>query len=871
MSRLLGWWTRLRRTLRPARFDAEMEEEMRAHRELEAQALARSGMTADEARRHAAIAFGSAEAQKEQVRDRRLGRTIHEFAADTRYAFRQFRNAPGFTAIAMATLALGIGASTAVFSMLDGLLLRPMPYPEPDRVALLLEVIPKDKINNASGGAFIDWRTHQRSFEAICLTSSIQKNIRYGTTLERLEGAEVTHEYFGVFRIKPILGRTFLDSEDKPGGDNRVVVITEDYWKTRFGASQNVLGATVVVDEIPHTVIGVVPSDYIEPDARFYVPAVAQAEESGKYSRTFHWAVVVGRLLPGVSLAQAEADLKGIKERLQPQYPVWKKDWSVAVRAPRPLMAQNTAPVLAMLGGAVGLVLLISCANVANLLLAKGTQREKEMALRTALGASRGRLMRQVLTESVWLALIGGAAGVMLSAWGIDVLRGATAKSLPPALAPQLDWRVLGTAVGVSVLTGIIFGTLPAWRSGRASVNDALKNGGRSATSSGGTRTQATLVVAEVALTFVLLTAAGLLLRSLTQLVTADPGFQPAQALAFDLSLPQATYPTPESRFAFSQRLQERLRALPGVENVGTAMSLPFAGGGYGENFARGDRTPTYDDPGGRVDYVSPGYLQTLGARLLAGRWLDEKDNRADGPRVAIVNERVAQTLYPGEMPVGKQIRVSGVLWEIVGVIATVPGRSKDATSTLFAYFPQAFDSSSYSVVVRSSAPASLVPAVRSALRELDQGLPMANVRTLDQAMYDSLKLRRTVLGVIGAFAGASLILACIGLYGVMSYSVSTRTRELSIRMALGAERRDLVKMVMGEGFRMVLVGLVIGVGVAAAVTRLLNSQLYATSGYDPLVWGCCLLVFCGVAAFACWWPARRATRTDALAALRAD
>jgi predicted permease len=623
---------------------------------------------------------------------------------------------------------------------------------------------------------------------------------------------------------------------------------------------------------VPHTVIGVVPRDKLVPETQFYVPAVAHPSPKGKYSRNFHWATVVGRLRPGVTIEQAERELQAIKRQLDPEYPVWKKDWSAAVRAPRPLLAARTGPVAFALLGAVALVLLIACANVANLLLARAARRESEFALRAALGATSSRLVRQVLTESLVLALLGGVAGVLLASWAIQLLRTATASMLPPALAPQLDLRVLAASLIVAVVTGLLFGALPAWRARRLDVNTALKEGGRSATAGGRGRAQRALIVAEVALSVVLLTSAGLLLRSLAKAVASDPGFQPERVLAFDLSLPAATYPTPESRLQFSKTLQERLRALPGVENVGTAMSLPFAGGGYGEGFSPAEQTPSFSDPTGRLDFVSPGYLETLGARLLAGRWITESDNRADTSRVAIVNDVVAKQLYGGEMPVGRQLRISAQMYEIIGVIGSLPGRNKDAPSPLFAYVPQAFDPSSFSVVVRTpNRPELLIPQVRDVLRHIDPGLPLGHLRTLDRAMVGSLKTRRLIFVLITTFAVSSLILACVGLYGVMSYAVATRTRELSIRLALGALPRDVIRLVLVGGVKLVLIGVGIGLALTLVSTGYLRAQLYNVSAYDPLAVILSIAALFAVAVAACWWPARRATRADALAALRAE
>jgi predicted permease len=790
--------------------------------------------------------------------------------SDLKYAFRQLAQSPGFTTVALLTLAIGIGANTAIFSTLNAALLRPLPYPQADRLVQVFETREDGGQNGNSGGAFLDWREHNTQFDSLALVSRARLNLRGEQAPLRLEGLEVSHDFFRVFGVHPLLGRDFLPADDQAGGDNNVIILTEELWRSQFGANPALVGTTIIIDDVPRTVIGVVPAGaWLYREVQCFVPAVL-APNSDRSARSPHWANTFGRLKPGVSIAQGDEDLRAIKVRLQAQYPVWKKLWGVAVVSLPEKLAAESRPALLMLLGAVALVLLIACANVANLLLARANDRRQEIALRAALGASRLRLVRQVLTESLLLAILGGGLGILLSFWAIDLLRHLTADFLPRAMAPALDPRVLGFSVLLAGVTGIFFGLVPAWQLRRLDLNDALKNGGRGASAGGRHRTQASLVVAEVALTVVLLVGAGLLFRSLVKTASVSLGFEPQRALAFDLSLPGVTYKDGEQRLAFTRTLLDRIRALPGVEAAGTGLSIPFAGGGYGEYVGRPGRPASYTL--GRVDYVSGGYLQALGTQVLSGRSLTDADNQRNGPRVMVISQTAASTFFPKENPLGENVEFSGKTWTVVGVIADLPDKKLDGAARPFVYCPQAFNPQDYSVVVRTSLePLALVPLIRSAVQQLDAGLPLAHVRALDQAMAGSMSARRLILGLIGAFAVTALFLACIGLYGVMAYTVGLRRRELCIRLALGAAPRAVRTMVLRDGLKLVLLGIMLGLGGAYAGSRLIAAMLYGVSAHDPVVLGGVTFILTAVAFVACLLPAIKAARADPVAALRAE
>jgi predicted permease len=867
MSAWRGWLTRLRRGVRRADFEAEMAEEMRQHLELEAAMRRARGEAPDTARREAALAFGHVESLKEGVRDRRAGRWLAQTAQDVRYAVRLLAKWPTFSVVVIGTIALAVGGTATIFSAFDAALLRPLPYAAPDRLVEITELLDDGSRNSVSAGAFLDWRGNATRLESAVLMGGATANLRRGRgAAERLVGARASHELLRVFGLSPILGRGFGPADDAAGAAE-VVLLTESLWRTRFGADASVVGTTITLDERPRIVVGVVPDGiYSERDVQFFVPVVLDASDRGQ--KDGHWAVVFGRMTPGTTVAQLDAELKAVKRRLDPAYPAWKRNWGVQAIGLQGQMAREARPLLIALAAAVSLVLLIACANIANLLLARAWLREREVALRAALGAGSARLARQLLTESAVLALIGGVVGLGLAALAINVLAAQVVDFLPPAMLPTLDLRVAAFALAMSLLTGLLFGALPAWRARRPNLVDAMRRDGPTATARrpGG---QAALVVGQVGLTVVLLVAAGLFGRSLVHAVSADPGFAPERVLAFDLSLPDASYPNPESRLAFSTAVLERLRALPGVRAAGTAMGIPFAGGGFGEFLSSVPRPQRGDLVMGRVDYVSDGFFEALGARLRSGRFPTADDNRRDARRVAVVNQAVVRHVFRNADPVGRTIYFNGP-YEIIGVIDDVVDRRLDLAHAPRLYAMQARNPFTFSIAVGAAGdPGALAAAVRQAVRAVDAGVATVNVRTLEQARAQSMTDRRLAVWVVVLFAVAALTLASLGVYGVMADAVSARRRELCLRIALGASRAQVMRSVVGSGFGLAAAGLVAGGLGAVAASRWLQNLLFDVRPSDPVVFASALAIIALVAILASCGPAIRATRLDALATLR--
>ena len=874
VKRLFGYTSRSR-----GEVQADVADEFAFHLDMRTEALMREGLTHAEARAQAVREFGHADecartlarVDERIERTRRVRRVLAELGQDARIGLRLLARSPGFAAVAVLTLALGIGANTAIYSVLDAVLLRPLPYPNPDRLMIVSETLENGNQNSVSGGAYLDWRSGQTQFDALMLSGRVSYNLRAGAIPERLSGMEVTHEFLDVLGIAPLLGRGFLPDDDRPGGRNDVVMITEELWRSRLAGDPGIVGRTIVLDEVPRTVIGVLPKRaWLFREDMFFVPAVL-TPGTERTRRSGHWAGVFGRLAAHGTAAQADAELKAVKQRLNPQYPSFKQRWGVLVQPVTDVIGGIARTPMLTLVGAVSLVLLIACANVANLLLARGCHRRQELAVRAAIGATGSRLVRQVLTENLVLALMGGLAGVLVAQAGLEALRRFTATAVPMAIDLRLGLPVLMVSLATAVAIGPLVGLLPALRARRPDPGAAMSSGSKGVASGGGQRTQSLLIVAEVALTVVLLSSAGLLLRSLARTASADPGFDPARVLAFDLSLPDASYATADSRLAFAANLLSRLRALPGVDAAGTGMSIPFAGGGYGEYFLRPDaleNAPVL----GRIDFVSPGYLEALGTRLLAGRRLTDADNRSNGPRVAVISETARRMFFPAQDPIGQPLVVRGQPWQVVGVIADVVDRRLDLPRRAFAYVPAAFNVGSLSVVVRTPLdPLGLLATVRGEVAKLDPGVAVARPRALDRAMAESMMQRKVVLALVGTFAAAALLLAAIGLYGVMAYAVATERREFGIRIALGAARSDLIRHVLGWGLKLTAVGLVAGLAAAAGVARLMASELYRVRGSDPLVLGVTAAMVVVVATLACGIPAWKASRVDPLGALRAE
>jgi predicted permease len=876
VKRLFAFPFRIRADVR-----TDVSDEFAFHLDMRTEELVRLGQPEAEARAQALREFGNAaggaavcvrEGDRLE-RGRRISRWLSDLRQDVSIAFRLLGRSPGFAVVAVLTLALGIGANVAIFSTLDAVLLRPLPYERPDRLVQIFETLPSGSENSVSGGAFLDWRHNQTQFNAITLIHRITLNLRDGGATERLAGIEASHEFLEVLGVSPLLGRGFIPEDDANGGRNDVVLLTEGLWRTRFGGDSSIVNRTIVLDGTKRTIVGVLPAGaWLFREDAFVIPAVLRPG-TPRAARVGHWALVLGRLQPQSTLVRAEAELKAIKRRLDPEYPESRRAWGVGLKPLPEMVGGPKRPALLVLLTSVSVVLLIACANVANLLLARGLHRQQEMALRTALGASGARIVRQILTESVILALVGGLAGVVVAWGGIVVLRRLTADLLPPALAPQLDLRVLAFALGVTMTTGLLFGVLPALRARRSDLNDTLKNGGKNATASSRGRAQSALIMIEVTLTVVLLTAAGLLFRSLANTARADPGFDPGRVLALDISLPRTTYDSHPQRVAFMNALLARLRAVPGVEAAGAGIGMPFSGGAFGEYFRRLNETSVNDERIGRLNFVSSGYLEALGARLITGRTLTDADLQPTGARVAVISATTARAIFATKPPVGERLNIAAEEWTVVGVVADIVDRHLDELPRLTAWVPlwvPLRDPESYSIAVRTSLPPlSLAPGLHREIARLDGGVAMANPRSLDAMRTGSMAERRMVLLLVGAFAIAALILASIGLYGVMAYSVATRRREICIRMALGAVRADVMRHVLRDGLTLTGSGLVLGLLVAAAAARLLTTQLFQVESDDPLVIAGAVVTVSLVALAATSLPALRATRFEPNAALR--
>lgn len=787
---------------------------------------------------------------------------------DLRYGARMLIKAPAFTVMSVLSLALGIGANTAIFSMINSVLIESLPYPDSERLVQIFEATPSYPRNSVSGGAFKDWREHSSKFANLAIYEVVQLNLTGTATPERVSGLKVSSDFLPALRISPIIGRGFATGEDSVGGSNKVVVLSHQIWQSRYGGDTNILGKTISLDQVPYTIIGVLPPKaLLQDDASFLVPDVID-EAGTNWQRSGHWRQVIGRLLPGVTPADAQTELREIKQRLTSEYPLFKKDWSVTVIPLQEVYAGDARPTLRILFGTVALVLLIACANVSNLMLARGNARSKEMAIRAALGAPSWRIMRQMLVESLLLALAGCALGLLFASFALKLLMKLFADLLPQMLDPGLDVNVLMFSILVACGCGLLFGILPALRASKPNLNRDLKETDRGSTSGSRTRAQSFLVVSEFAFTLVLLVGAGLFLRSFIHLLETDPGFNPTQTLAFDLSFPKAKYPEASDRLRFVKDLNERLAALPGVESVGAISSLPLSRNGETQMVSRTDKPARTDYVVG-CDYVSGDYFSAMGIRLLRGRLITEADNTATAPRVLVIDTGIARDLYPDEEPLGRSLNLLGQSWEIVGMVAYVRHEGLDGTRPRV-YGAQAHSLASTSVVLRSSLPpATLAEAARKTVLETDPDQPIANVRTLEDAIYDSLALRRATLMLLGLFALVAIGLACVGIYGVISYTIGQRAREISIRMALGAQPREIIQLILKSGMKAAIIGIAFGLAAAIALSRLVESQLFEVKTHDPLVFiaSVCLLLF--VAALSIYLPARRAAQLDPIATLR--
>jgi predicted permease len=794
---------------------------------------------------------------------------------DLRFAFRQLLKYPGFTAVAVLTLALGIGATTAIFSLVNGILLKPLPYEQPEQLVSLWERSPKNPRYPVSSGAVMDWREHSTLFEGLSVLSDWAGEFSGAGRPDRVNGLRVGADFFHILHGQLQLGRGFRPEEDQVGSDNKVIVLAHGLWQRRFGGNTNLIGQTILFDGESRIVVGILRPQALptENDVGFLIPAGLGSHESDRTNRGWHSYRVIGRLKSGVTPEMAQAELASIRQRLEAEYPSHERDWSVSVVPLHEQVTGDMKPALWVLLGAVGCVLLVACANVANLLLSRAVARQREMAVRAALGASRWRIIRQVLTESLVLAGLGGALGVLIAYGGLEVLLGWSEGPLRRLAEAHVDGRILAFTLLIALGTGVGFGLLPALQLSGPDLGSVLKAGGRSVAAGSRGKLQSGLIVVEVALALMLLTGAGLLMRSFARLTSVSTGFVAEGVLALDLSLPDARFPSNTARAGFVQRLMDRIAAVPGVDTAGFTVNVPMQGWSSVAAMQvvgrQNQSDPIYFL---RYDAVAGDYFQALGIRLLRGRTFSRADNSTNASPVAVCNESVVRKVFPNEDPLGQFIHCGNTQFEIVGVVADVKQTRLDDDRADRIYFPHVRHAADGSLLVRTHVgPASLAGAIRQAILEVDSDQPVSNVRTLEQDIARSVATRRHTVTLLGLFAGVALGLAALGLYGILAHAVELRRNEIGIRIALGAQRTDVFRLVLRHGLELTLMGLAIGFVGALALTRILQSQLYEVGPTDPITFSAVALMLVIAAALACWLPARRAARVDPINALRSE
>ena len=813
---------------------------------------------------------------------------------DLRYGARMLLKNPGITFVVILTLALGIGANSAIFSVVNAVLLRPLPYDQSDRLVFLSEtsqVMPEISISYPN---FTDWRSQNHVFERIGVYNRSSYNLTGAGEAERLITAQVSADLFSALRVNAAMGRVFTNDEDKPGGPP-VVVLSYGLWQRRFGGQSSILNQALTLNGKSYTVIGVMSQGFLYPSrAEMWVPVGQLSGESSWQLRGNHPGLYgVARLKPGVTLAQAQADLGNIAANLEKQYQDSNAGNGVKVQPLLEIFVSDIRRALWVLLAAVGFVLLIACANIANLLLARASARQKEIAIRAAMGAGRWRIARQLLTESVLLALVGGSLGLLLARWGIQLILYISPDAIPRSREIGLDWRVLVFTVGVSFLTGILFGLVPALQAGVVDVHETLKETGRGTT--GRHWLRSSLVVVEVATTLVLLIGAGLMIRSFYRLQKVNPGFSYEHLTSFSVSLPEKKYPKDEQREAFFKRLLENMRGLPGVEATAAASGLPLGNNGWQTSFlVQGQPVPPRNQtPLMEACVVTPDYFRAMNIPLKRGRYFNDHDDRSflagrdlskltedertmAGVNSVIIDEEFARRYWPNEDAVGKRIKLGtddkAAVLTVLGVVGRVKmeGLSQDS-NRVQGYFPFAqLPFGGMTVIVKASAdPNQLIASVREQLKTVDADQPIYSIRTMNDIRAESVAPERLNLTLLSLFAGIALVLAIVGIYGVMSYSVTQRTHEIGIRMAIGAQPRDVFKLVIGQGMTLALIGVAFGLIGAFGLTRLMTTMLFGVEPTDPATFVVIAALLTGVALVACFLPGRRATKVDPVVSLR--
>lgn len=811
---------------------------------------------------------------------------METFLQDLRYGMRMLLKAPSFSIVATIALALGIGANTAIFSVVNAVLLRPLPFANSEQLMMVWETDATRGYTRGSASYpnFVDWREQNHVFEKMASyhTNDFIMTGRGEST--RLQGAVVNGDLFPLLGVAPVIGRGFLPDEDKPGESGRVVLLSQELFQKRFNSDPSVVNQSMVLDGKNYTIVGVMPQAFQFPIQNEPVElwTTVALDREGKdpitEERGAHYMNVIARLKPGVSREQAQAEMTSISARLEQQYPDKDLHKSSRVESALEALVSDIRPALLILLGAVGCVLLIACANVANLLLARAMSRHKEMAIRSALGASRTRVVRQLLTESVLLSLAGGALGLVLAVWWSDVLVALGKENIPRALQVGLDWRVLGFTLLVSVLTGVIFGLVPALHSSKTELTESLKEGGRgSGEGARRNRIRGVLVVSELAIAVVLLVGAGLLIQSLWRLRQVSPGFDSQNLLTFVVGIPEVKYPT-EKQAQFYHDLVARIESLPGVRSASAVIPLPLSGDLFRISFeTEGRPVAKGDQPSADFFAIGDDYFKTLGVSMLKGRDFNERDNK-QAPGVIIVNQAFARKFFPNEDPIGKRIKPGistdtdePAMREIVGVVSDVRNRNLSSELRTGYFVPAAqIPFNQMTMVVRTTNdPHSLITAVQNEVHSMDKELPVFSVKTMDEYIAATVAAPRFNTTLLVIFAAVALVLTIVGLYGVMSYSVAQRTNEIGLRMALGAQTRDVLRLIVSQGLKLVFVGLAIGLLGAFALTRVIESLLFGVTTKDPITFASVAVLLAFVALLACYIPARRAARVDPMEALR--
>jgi putative ABC transport system permease protein len=886
----MSLFARLRGLFRINRLEQELDEELQSHLEMRTQDNLAAGMSPEEARYEAQKRFGNTTLQKEDTRNTDIITWLDETARDFRLALRMLQRSPGFTAVAVLTLALGIGANTALFSVIDSVLLQPLPYHDPGSLVMVWESSSQhpNPHNTVSPPNFLDWQTRNTIFSSMTYIFDERDNLTGNGDPEEIVVQEVSANFFSVLGVAPVLGPGFTPENGLPGHDN-VVILSYGLWKERFAADPTIVGKSILLNGHPQTVVGVAPQKF-----QWFIKdgsltgAKPQMWSPFVFPQSFHehkqmgrFITVAARLRTGVTYLQARTEMNAIAAQLEREYPDFDGHWGINVVPLRQQISGDLRPALLVLFGAVAFVLLIACANVSSLLLARAAARQREMAVRTAIGASRWRVARQLLMESLLLSLIGGGLGVTLAVWGTNALLAASPKNLLDLTSVSLDLPVLAFAVASTLLAGLLFGFLPSYISAHSRITETLKAGGRGL-SSANRRAFArnTFVVAQLALALVLLTGSGLLIRSFVRLIAVDPGFDTTHLLTFKVSLPRSKYGTDPSCLAFFQQLLARIRAIPGVRSATTESFPPLTGLGAATAVHVLSQPPLALSslPVANVQVVGPDYFSTMNIPLRAGRLFNARE-LTEERHVTIINQSFADKYLHGENPLGQKAAIYMKSLseteiqpsEIIGVVGDVHQIGLDTVPEPSVYWPHPeLVMSGMTVLVRTvNDPLALASTAHSEMQKLDPELPMAAVATMDQLLADSLSRSRFTMLLLGIFAAAALLLAAVGIYGLIAYSVTQRTHELGIRIALGAQRRDVLRLVLAQGTRLTLLGLALGLLAAVALSRLLATLLFGVTATDPLTFAGVAALLAFIALAACFIPARRATRLDPLVALR--